>query len=564
MFKLTRIFDLAFCYEWERSECKLYLYIFMNKRLMMMHGRLFLFLVISFTFACEAQNRVRTERAVNFYYVDPANGNDDYPGTSKNAPWKSIPGTRMVNDQAWLRTAWGAITNSNKIQAGDVIELKAGTTFNSSIGGKVLINSEFYENGIFNKPIIIRVSSTWGEGHTQIDAQGINLSKYSAFISVESRNNVHLSGANESRLLQVKNIKGEGVWGISLWGTKDDKQKGIHLSYTEVSHSDYGGVTIGYSDNWLVSKARSHHNKSIGFDVGGINDQHADNGEYRDTEAFANGTKGSTDIAHGFGLYGATNITYRRCKAYANVRDGFDFGTVGNDKASNAMVIQSIAFDNGEDGFGVNGAYDAAGVDNTFTYIRSIAYNNNQTGWNIYGGADAFLYHVISHHNGSQKYFGGNFMIYSSIAESSVYTTSATIRNSVGFAPKRHVNIYSYDSGGIETRIDSDFNIFVPRVKDAESFSELPYGTMDSYGEPPSWIGKNDCIGMRCDPKFVRVDTTDFSHNDYHLAPDSPAIDAGMFLNIPPHSPLQIDNVDRLDTPDIGIYESSSNKRTAK
>ncbi len=530
----------------------------------MTHGRLIIFLVISLTFTCEAQNRLQAEKTVGFYYVDPENGNDDHPGTSENSPWKSIPGTRKVDDQDWLRIAWGAITNSNKIQAGDVIELKAGTTFNASIGGKVLINSEFYENGLLDKPIVIQVSSTWGDGHTQIDAQGIHLSKYSAFVSVESRNNVHISGADKNRMLQIKNMQGKDVWGISLWGTKQEKQKGIHLTHTEVSYSDYGGVTVGFSDNWLISKSRSHHNKAIGFDVGGINDQHADSGEYRDTEAFSNGSKGSTDIAHGFGLYGATNITYRRCRAYANVRDGFDFGTVSNDKASNAIVIQSIAFDNGEDGFGVNGAYDAAGVDNTFTYVRSIAFNNNQAGWNIYGGAEAYLYHVISHHNGSQTAFGGNFMIYSSIEESNTYTTTATIRNSVGHAPKAHVNIYSYDSGGIETHIDSNFNIFVPRSEDTESFSELPYGTMDSYGEPPSWIGINDCVGIRCDPKFVRIDTTNFLHNDYHLDPDSPAIDAGMFLNIPIQSPFRIDIADRPDTPDIGVYESSPKGRTAK
>ena len=522
-----------------------------------MHERIILLFVAVFTLTVAGPDTIGDERTATIYFVDPANGNDDHHGTTKQAPWKTIPGTRNIYDRGWLRGAWGSITNSNKIQSGDIIYIRAGTTFNASTGGRLLINSEFYENGTILNPITISVDASWGQGHTEIDAKGIKLSSDSAFVSVESLDHIYLSGAGPDHMLLVKNIQGEGVWGIGLLGTKYKKQKGSKLSHIAVAHSGYGGVTVAHSDDWLISNSQSHHNKAIGFDVGGINDHHSNNGRFRDTEAFANGNKGSTDIAHGFALYGATNITYERCKAYANARDGFDFGTVGNNRASSATVIDSMAFDNAEDGFAANGAYDAARVNNTFTYIRSIAYNNAQSGWHIYGGADAFLYHVISHHNGSQQNFGGNYMIYSSAFGPDVYTTSATIRNSIGIAPKKHVNVYSYDSGGIATRIDSDFNIFVPRHKDTENAAELPYGITHDYKGSRTWAGKNDCIGLHCNPKFIHIDTEDFWQNDYHLSPDSPAIDAGVVLNIDIPRTMQFSGRDISNAPDIGVYEST-------
>jgi hypothetical protein len=86
------------------------------------------------------------------YYIDFQNGSDWNSGTSQSSPWQHIPGTRNVADMADQSTCWGSgcpgtptFNSSNKVPAGTIIKLKCGTTYNSTIGGKIYI-------GAYNEP----------------------------------------------------------------------------------------------------------------------------------------------------------------------------------------------------------------------------------------------------------------------------------------------------------------------------------------------------------------------------------------------------------------------------
>jgi hypothetical protein len=479
------------------------------------------------------------------YYVDPATGSDSNAGTSQTAPWRTIPGTRTATDSGWLRTAWGGITTSAKVSAGDVINIKAGTTVTSSTGGRLAIDSTYFNNGTAAAPIIIQVSTSWGSGNFTYDFTGITVPAYLAGIHVASRNYIQIKGASGRRFV----VLDSGQLGVQAYGNGATHSLGIVFDYLEIGNSQGFGLNMSYTDGFTVSNSLSHDNRRVGFVVGGANDENSNGGTLSDNEAYNNGI-GSTDLAHGFGLYGSTNITFIRDASHNNGRDGFDFGTTSNSNDSSATVIDSSSYDNGEDGFGTNGGTSGT-PSNLSTYINTVAFNNAQSGWNIYSGARSFLYNCIAHNNGSQSGYGGNFMIYSE-----ALVTTAVLRNCIGYKPKAYANVYSYNSGGLATTIDSDYNIFVPRSSNAEVFAETPFGSAFTYTNKPSWSGPHDKVGIAYAPNFVSVGTTSFASNNYRLASGTgSAANAGVTITGSPASTNDRDGYVRANPPEIGMYE---------
>ena len=98
------------------------------------------------------------------YFVDPKVGSDTAAGTSSSAPWETVPGTRTKDNTAFLRSSWGAITQTAKINCGDTILLKAGSTYSTatvSNGGAWRIDPAFYTATCnATKPITIRIASS--------------------------------------------------------------------------------------------------------------------------------------------------------------------------------------------------------------------------------------------------------------------------------------------------------------------------------------------------------------------------------------------------------------------
>lgn len=453
-------------------------------------------------------------RATN-YYVDPTSGNDANAGVSQTAAWKTIPGMRTADDSGFLQGAWGAISPSNPIKAGDSIEIKAGTAITKASGGRLQIDATYYQDGTSANPIVIRVSANWGDGTFLYDGNGIYIPRYYPLVAIDRRDYIQLRGANPNRRFVIKNAAGGG-WGIMIDGSlySSKKQVGIVLDYLELANNLYGGSSISYSDDWTISNSVSHDNGEIGFDTGALNDTNANNGMYSDDEAYRNGmTVDSSGIAHGFGLYGSTDITFLRCTSHDNGRDGFDFGTSTNTNSSSATVINSSSYGNGEDGFGANGGTEGT---QKFNYVNTIAFNNGSSGWNIYDGAQVRIYHSIAHSNGEDPGFGGNIKTYT---EEGFLPTIISLRNNIFYKPKKFAQIGSYRSLGGQPIVSSDNNLYIPRLSDSEVAFDIPWGTQPDYSAPPVFIGSSDRLGTSYDPGFVKGgDTSNFAANDYRLA----------------------------------------------
>jgi hypothetical protein len=498
------------------------------------------------------------EARATTYYVDPTAGNDFNAGTSQATPWKTIPGTRTTNNSDFLHNSWGNIVKWNMyIQPGDIIELKAGTSITSAEGGRLLVDGNFFKNGTSTNPIVIRVSSSWGTGNFMYNASGMTIPAYSSAVVIDRIDYVQIRGADAAKRFSVVNASGGG-WGIIASGLSGTRQVGVVLDYLELANNSYGGSSISSSDNWTISNSIAHNNGSIGFDTGGINDMNANNGFYSDDESYNNGGNSTGGIAHGFGLYASTNITYLRCTSYNNNRRGFDFGTVSNTNNASATVINSSAYTNGEDGFAANGGTMGTQV---FNYINVISFNNASSGFSVYDGPIVGIYHSVAHSNGVRSSFGGNIAMFT---DAGFPPPHITLRNNIFYKPKTFVQIYEYDSPGGDPVVSSDNNIYVPRSFDNEFGFEFPYGTDISYTNPPAFIGANDKLGTAKDPGFVSAgSTTNFLANDYHLSSNtSLAISSGAILSSITSDPTLLniiakdrDGKTRSSPPDIGAYQ---------
>ena len=495
------------------------------------------------------------------YYVNPVSGNDASAGTAVTSAWKTIPGTRTTNNSNYLRTNWGLITSANRVKAGDIINVAGGTTMTSTIGGSLLISSDFYDDGTSALPITIKVFTTTGFGTTgpfTYNAAGMTPTWNGGSIDVLFRNFIRIQGIGATSRFHLTNSTAANS--LQVIGTSTNPIKGFSLSFAEVSLSPFRGVMLAWANDWTISNVISRNHGNFGFDIGGSADQTNNNGLIVDSEAHSinyTGCAGAQGLCHGFGLFGSTNITFRNCKARNNGRDGFDFGSVGNNATSTALVVNSESYDNGEDGFGANGSSEQSSKMNTYYYVNSVAFNNGAAGWQVYEAADVYLYHVIAHHNGNQSGFGGNFMFYSNVSGTDTWTTKITMRNSIGYKPKSYANVYSYQANGRPTVIDSDYNIFVPRTSDTETFAETPWATGFTYSSPPAWVGPHDKLGLASNPVFTAISTTSFAGNNYRLLNASgSAYNAGLFTNVAPSAILQDKvNVTRANPPDIGMYE---------
>jgi hypothetical protein len=373
-------------------------------------------------------------------------------------------------------------------------------------------------------------------------------------IEIKSRNYVEIAGVDSARRFVVANAPGPGDWAVLAYGTSTVHALGNKFTYLEIRNSAKVGLDFMYADNWTVANTVSHDNGFLGFSVGALNDAVAQNGLFVDSEAYRNGLDQSGDaLSHGFGLYGSINITYLRCKSYENRRDGFDFGSATNSANASAKIVDSATYNNGEDGFGVNsGPSGTVSVD----YINVVSFNNGVSGWQIYDGPIVGIYHSIAHSNGNGASFAGNILTY---ATGSAPAPRITLRNNVFYKPKKFAQIGSYS--GKAATIDSNYNIWVPRSSNSETFSDYPFGTYKPYTSPPSWVGANDKLGVAFDPGFVSTgSTTNFLANDYRLqSGGGPAVRAGVTLSSITYADKDRDGVLRGSPPDIGAYQYDTN-----
>lgn len=449
------------------------------------------------------------------YYVDPVNGNDSNSGLSQDNAWKTVPGTMKADGSAYLNAAWGDITTGNKIQAGTRIEIKAGSRFDSSFAGQLMIEDAYYENGTPDAPVTIAVSETWGKGNLIYDGTGITGNW--GLVGVRSRSYIHIIGAGPNRLFVVQNYTCSTGVGLAVNSRGGDwrnpalpHHRGFYAEYIEAKNNLWG-MDVSFHDDFTVKSSVAHDNLSFGITAGNQDDRTTHNGNFIKCTAYNNGIADpGADGKHGYVQWGAINLTYKDCVAYNNGRDGFDSGTANNDAPSSVTYFGCKSYDNGEDGFGTNGSawmyYDNVDY-NKAVYENCTAYNNGQCGWDCYGGVTAYINHCEAYDNGKYPGWAGNLLIYSNCES----ITRVTLRHNMFYKPRNHANVYIYteevlDENGnvrLPTFVDSDYNTYIPRASDDEIFFEQ-WGNAFDYKNIPTDIegisfGTNDKIGIQYD-----------------------------------------------------------------
>src|SRR5262245_13733113 len=131
------------------------------------------------------------------YFVDFDGPCDDSnPGTDRDLPWCSIPGTRTKTDNDFISTDWGAISTATRVAAGDTIWLKGGTTWSAGdrggTGGRIVLGylspSTYYGSGTAQSPIQIRNgaghSVPFGSGAVTIDCAGMTVPDFTGCVQL--------------------------------------------------------------------------------------------------------------------------------------------------------------------------------------------------------------------------------------------------------------------------------------------------------------------------------------------------------------------------------------------
>jgi hypothetical protein len=462
------------------------------------------------------------------YYVDPAVGSDANAGTAQAAPWKTVPGMSGAS-------SWGAVTSGNKVAAGTMIEVKAGSTFT---GKRWLIDTTYYATGTATARTTIRVSPTWGTGNVVVDGTGVSVPQYNGGVQISSGiNYLTISGADATKLIEIRKYNGHA--GILWYQSPGGRAKFNEFIWFDVHHNTSAGFGNDWQDNMLVQDGLAHDNVT-GLLIGDADDAGGSNNVYRRVKAYNNGVgaqQNDGSLSIGFQQTGSVNALFDTCEAYGNGRDGFDGGRADNAGDSSVTFLNSYSHDNGEDGFGLNSGPSGNVV---AKHINTIAARTKQANWTTYDGAHLEIYNSVG--------IGSPYNFHAFASYSGWPVPTHKIRNSYLRVLSGARQIHYYNQGAGYPTFDSDYNIWAPNAANSEAWDDD--GTGKTYSAPPSWKGAHDKIGIANVQAFVNTAT-----DDYHVASTGPAVNAGVYITTPSEVLTDRGGLLRPNPPDIGVYQ---------
>jgi peptidoglycan hydrolase-like protein with peptidoglycan-binding domain len=501
------------------------------------------------------------------YYVDPALGDNNNSGTSPEKPWQNPPGTRTADDTAFYSIAWGTVTAQNKIQCGDTIFLKGGSTQTSAQGGGWRIangqwgdNSGFYTTDcVQGSPITIRVA-TGGEwrgsaGNFTLDGTGMTATclrfcgDTQGLVHVEDIDTLTLGGNDASQRLVIKNASGNNIANDLLLTSSE---AGAHATsrfigeWLELSGAKNDGVSVGPAQDLVIRKTISHDNGWSGFSTGELNDHRVARAGFEDVEAYRNGPKGGS-LGDQLQFLGCESCYVVRAKSHDGMLRGLNFGNIGNFGGTDMFLLvrDSAFWNNGlsndnntvyQSGPCWSGDDSAGGQRQRGVMLRSIiAHNREGGGPCAYGQGWADVWNTIWWDNGGDKSVGGvgditlangadadYFGVFNSIVQKRPDGITLTASAPSNFGTKK-CPVF-------------DYNLFRPVFADSETLSDFDcvggnFTRADNtYAAPPAFIGAHTLLGAAQTVGFIATDNDTYGKNDFHLQSGSSAIDTGTFL----------------------------------
>jgi hypothetical protein len=463
------------------------------------------------------------------YYVDSVSGSDANAGTAQTAAWKSVPGMTGAS-------SWGSFSSGNKIPAGTVIEIKAGSTW---AGKRWLVDATYYSNGTATAPTTIKVSSTWGAGNVVINNAGASVPTYNGANQITGMSYIIITGADASRRIEFKGASAHATVFHYQPGSGSIRGIGNQLKWFECHSSSNYCIDNTWQDSFLYEDGLVHDNQT-GVVLGDVADVTGNNIVLRRITSYNNG-KGARvndgSVSFGFQITGGVNTLFDSCEAYGNGRDGFDGGRADNAGNASMTFLNSYSHDNGEDGFGLNSG-PTGNV--TAIHINTVAARNGQANWTTYDGAHVEVYHSVG------RASSANFHAFSSYPgwpRPTMKLRNSYFSTTVG---AEQVYYYNPDLNGYPI-FDSNYNLWVPGSSNTERVDSTGSG---NYNSPPTWKGANDKFGVAYTQAFVNL-----AGDNYRLADSTgPANNVGIYLTSPTGVNIDRSGVARSNPPDIGPF----------
>ncbi|MGA1871165.1 MAG: hypothetical protein ACMUJM_21750 [bacterium] len=276
------------------------------------------------------------------YYIDFQNGNDANPGTVTQ-PWKTIPGTRNINNTAWQQTSWGGgiINASNKVPPDTVFKFRRGTRHDSSNGGLIWINATYYEDtATFSHPISFELDQQWGIGNIIFDGTGITAGIGLWLIQC---NGISLDGKVSQGII-IRNAPVEGLQIKEKPGTGDsvDHCTLSHIKFfnngtsysSSLEGTGAGQVQVRKADGLIIQNCELDGN---GTHINGLllgeSHMYVINATVCDCISYNHvGNDPPNDAGIGFKAQNS-KITYKNCTSHNNLK-GWDLGEDHGDNRS--------------------------------------------------------------------------------------------------------------------------------------------------------------------------------------------------------------------------------------
>jgi parallel beta-helix repeat protein len=298
------------------------------------------------------------------YYVDFDNGNNAFNGLTTTNCWKSIPGTRNTANTDWVSGA----TGWKRLLAGDVVVVKGGTTHSASKGGRIQIDSIWYDHGTGTNPITISGGNGWGTGQSIIDGSGITVPSWGALADIIKRDYIVFDGGSNGIKLQNSGYNGLATSGnyntVRNVEVYNSKWANILFSSSSYPTSYLQGATI---DNVTAHKTNSNDDWAANIFLNYVNGAVVSNSTAYDSNLGSDGIH----------LGSCTNSWVLNCTVYSNGEQGVDISRDGDyktrDDSYNITVRDCVGYDNFKQNF------DSNSSSRDIYFINNVAWHTTET-----------------------------------------------------------------------------------------------------------------------------------------------------------------------------------------
>jgi parallel beta-helix repeat protein len=274
--------------------------------------------------------------------------------------------------------------------------------------------------------------------------------------------------------------------GISIWSqTSDQVINGVTIYGNTLYNNAYSGLYLMNADNGVIYNNTAYNNTGEGY---------------------------------GIALSGSQNSLVYDNTTYGNKLNGIATGqSVSNRGCNNDKIYQNNVYGNGSSmGTGAAGIYLGVNSPNTQVY-NNVVYNNNYTGvagiMSGWGGSGAVIYNNTLYNNSIGIW----------LADWESDSNDITIKNNIIMNSSPLIEVASGVTG-----TNANYNVYYPTTGTLFSWSGTSYNFSGWQRLPAS----QDANSINADPLFTNGSGSYSLATDFTLQSTSPAIDAGVDLNI--------------------------------